>query len=61
MTLAKVGSNEGGEVEVDEAFVGGKPRNMHYSRKLKIEKMKSELPAWKNQTPRSGKTAVMGI
>jgi transposase-like protein len=32
----KIGSNEGGEVEVDESFIGGKPRNMHQSRRLAI-------------------------
>jgi len=32
----KIGSNDGGEVEVDESFIGGKPRNMHQSRRLAI-------------------------
>jgi transposase-like protein len=55
-----LGSNEGGEVEVDEAYVGGKPRNMHYSRKLKIQQELSKVPAWKNTTSR-GKTPIMGM
>jgi transposase-like protein len=55
-----LGSNEGGEVEVDEAYVGGKPRNMHLSRKLKIQKELSKVPAWKNTTSR-GKTPIMGM
>src|SRR6266704_2888991 len=30
----KLGSNDGGEVEVDEAFIGGKLRNMHKGRRV---------------------------
>ncbi|MBW4040373.1 MAG: IS1595 family transposase [Acidobacteria bacterium] len=44
----KLGSNDGGEVEVDEAFVGGKPRNMHQSRRLALGQA-------------DHKTAVIGI
>ena len=59
--FTKMGSNEGGEVEVDEAYVGAKVKNMHYSRKIKIQKELSEIPAWKNTQRYSGKTPVMGM
>jgi len=36
----KFGSNDGGEVEVDESFVGGKLRNMHRSRANRLNKVK---------------------
>jgi len=51
----------GSEFEADEAFVGGKPANMHRSRRLNIERKRSEVAAWKPQQPYAGKTAVMGI
>ncbi len=35
-SLRKLGST-GGPVEVDETFVGGKPKNMHASRRLKLQ------------------------
>jgi transposase-like protein len=57
----KLGGNEGGEVEVDEAYVGAKVKNMHRSRKLKIQNELSNIPAWKNTTRYAGKTAIMGI
>ena len=57
----QVGSSEGGEVEVDETFVGGKPKNMHKSRRLAIARIHSELPKWKQTDHYPGKTAVMGI
>ncbi len=57
----KFGSNEGGEVEVDEAYVGAKVKNMHHSRKMKIQKELSEIPAWKNNQRYAGKTPVMGM
>jgi transposase-like protein len=34
----KLGSNDGGEVEVDETFVGGKLRNMHKEQKVRYIK-----------------------
>src|SRR5437870_4491391 len=40
----------GGEVEVDESFIGGKARNMHRSRRLKVGV----------QGPTKGKTVVLG-
>jgi transposase-like protein len=57
----QVGSTDGGEVEVDETFVGGKPKNMHKSRRLAIARIHSELPKWKQTDHYPGKTAVMGI
>jgi transposase-like protein len=48
---SKLGGGEGGEVEVDESFIGGKARNMHVSeRKRRI-----------TGTGTKDKTAVMGI
>ena len=35
-SLRKMG-NTGGPVEVDETFVGGKPKNMHGSRRAKLQ------------------------
>jgi transposase-like protein len=60
-TDLQVGSGNGGEVEVDETYVGGKAKNMHKSRKLEIQRKHSELPAWKATDRYPGKTAVMGI
>lgn len=51
----------GSEVEVDETFIGAKARNMHKSRKLKLQRMRNELPDWKNTTSYLGKTVVMGM
>jgi transposase-like protein len=41
----------GGEVEVDETFIGGKARNMHKDRKVRAQ-------AWQGG---SGKTVVVGV
>jgi transposase-like protein len=60
-SIGKMGSGEGGEVEVDEAYVGAKAKNMHYSRKMKIQKELSQIPAWKNNQRYAGKTPVMGM
>jgi transposase-like protein len=57
----KMGGGDGGAVEVDESFVGGKPKNMHKSRKLKIARMKNEAAEWKVNHSMLGKTAIMGI
>jgi transposase-like protein len=37
-TFNKLGGEGGGEIEVDETFVGGKMKNMHKSRKREIQK-----------------------
>ena len=47
----KLGSNEGGEVEIGETFVGGKKRNMHKSRAIRYEQKGGA----------QGKAVVMGI
>jgi transposase-like protein len=51
-SLRKMGST-GGPVEVDETFVGGKPKNMHASRRNKLN---TALRSWGDH-----KTAVMGM
>jgi transposase-like protein len=50
-SLLKMGGSDGGPVEVDETFVGGKPKNMHRERRLRM------------QTAEKGnqKTIVMGM
>jgi transposase-like protein len=60
-TPDKFGSTEGGEVEVDEAYVGAKVKNMHHSRKMKIQKELTNVPAWKSTTRYAGKTPIMGM
>ena len=46
------GGKLGGEVEVDETFIGGKARNMHKSKKVRV---------MKGSTGWAGKVAVMGL
>jgi transposase-like protein len=55
----KLGAGEGGEVEVDETYIGGKVQNMHKSRRLKINQARSEMVNSPDRYP--GKTAVMGL
>jgi transposase-like protein len=47
------GGNLGGEVEVDETFIGGKIRNMHKDRKLREQRAA--------QSQKGRKTVVLGI
>jgi transposase-like protein len=47
-------------VEVDESFVGGKLRNMHRSRAMKLAKVKLEQGS-ENRIHYENKTAVIGI
>jgi transposase-like protein len=50
-SMFKLGGNEGGPIEVDETFVGGKLRNMHKDKKIRYEKRGGS----------HGKAVVMGI
>lgn len=56
----KLGGNEGGEVEVDESFVGGKLRNMHRSRAMKLAATKLS-EGYGTGVHHENKTAVLGI
>jgi transposase-like protein len=56
----------GSEFEVDETFIGAKARNMHKDKKLRFQRLRSEVSDWKATSgqPASrymGKTPVMGI
>src|SRR5579862_3599892 len=51
-TFNKLGGPGGGEVEVDESFIGGKARFMHKARKREIQKEGRNL---------GGKVIVMGM
>jgi len=53
----KMGS-DGGEVEVDDTFVGAPAKNMHKDRRLRIQKIRAERTRG-DVFP--GKTAVMGM
>jgi transposase-like protein len=53
----KLGSNDGGEVEVDESFVGGKMINMHKERRVRLNQIRTE----QNTDRYPNKTVVMGI
>jgi transposase-like protein len=57
----KFGSNEGGEVEVDESFVGGKMKNMHRKRANALRLGRIETDPNEYQNRYANKTAVMGI
>jgi len=52
-SLEKFGSGEGGEVEVDESYVGPNPKNMHKERKLRYNQQRNATG--------HGKAIVMGI
>lgn len=57
-TFTKLGG-PGGEVEMDEAFIGGKMKNMHENRKKALRRAKNECV--QGQTTLIGKTAVMAV
>jgi hypothetical protein len=56
-SLMKLGGT-GGEVEADETFIGGKGKNMHRGRKLRLNQIRSEQ---RHGDIYPGKTAVMGM
>jgi transposase-like protein len=58
---AKLGGPDGGEVEADETFVGGKSQFMHKKRRIQIQQTHNAMPAWKATDRYPGKTAVMGL
>lgn len=58
---SKLGGSDGSPVEVDETYVGGKVKNMHHTRKLKIQNELSKVAAWKQTTRYAGKTPIMGM
>ncbi len=57
----KLGSGEGGGVEIDETFIGGKPANMHKDRKLRIAHIQNQQSRKANEYGRAGKAAIMGM
>jgi len=58
-SFSKLGGVGGAVVEADEAFVGGKPKNMHESRRKSLRELKdSTLPG---DMRLLNKTAVMGV
>jgi transposase-like protein len=57
----QMGNGDGGVVEVDETYVGGKAQNRHKSRRLAIARIHSKLPKWKQTSHYPGKTAVFGM
>src|SRR5271157_5382128 len=54
----KLGDPDGGAVEADETYIGGKAINMHKSRKLKLQQIRGEE---RRGDVYLGKTAVQGI
>jgi transposase-like protein len=57
----KLGSNDGGEVETDESFVGGKVKNMHRSRAARVNIARSNADPSEYQTRYANKTPVLGM
>jgi len=54
----KLGGPEGGPVEADETFIGGKPANMHKSRRVKLAQIRGQQ---RRGDVFLGKTAVHGM
>jgi transposase-like protein len=59
-SFVKIG-HSGGPVEVDETFVGGKSINMHKSKRIALQKVRSEVRNRSGLGPYLGKTAVVGM
>lgn len=60
-TDAKLGGSEGGPVEVDEAFVGGEPKNWHNSKRIAHHKAVRSERVRTYQNAFTHKTAVIGM
>jgi transposase-like protein len=60
-TGTKLGRANGGEVEVDESFVGGKLKNMHKNRAKGLRMAAVGLPVNEYHTRYANKTAVLGM
>jgi transposase-like protein len=59
-SVEKLGGS-GSEIEVDETFIGQKAKNMHKSRKRRLNAARGQTPDWKSDSRYIGKTAVQGI
>jgi transposase-like protein len=57
----KLGSNNGGEVEVDESFVGGKVKNMHRRRANSLHKTHAAVTGRGYGARYANKAAVLGM
>lgn len=62
-SFVKLGGPDSPPVEVDETFIGGKARNMHKSRKVKLQRQRSEI---RNEDATGGgrylgKTVILGM
>jgi transposase-like protein len=60
-TGTKLGSSNGGEVEIDESFVGGKLKNMHKNRAKGLRMAAVGEPVNVYHTRYANKTAVLGM
>jgi len=58
-SLGKIGGPSG--VESDETYIGGKSKNMHKGRRLKIQQERNLYPDWKAGQKSWGKVPVFGI
>ncbi len=58
-SLFKLGG-DGGPVEIDETFIGGKGINMHKSKKLRLQQVRSQIRNC-DAAGHMAKTSVMGI